>query len=74
MQVTVYSKIECGHCVRAMNALNNRKIPFTELKLGRDFNREELLEQVPTAKTFPVILIDGKHIGGADQLIKLLGE
>ena len=74
MQITIYSKSECGHCVRAVNALNARKIPFTELKLGRDFDREELFKQVPTARTYPVVVIEGKHIGGADQLIKLLGE
>lgn len=74
MQVTIYSKDQCGHCVRAKTALDNRKIPYTELKLGRDFTREQLLEQVPTARTFPVVLVEGKHIGGADQLITLLGN
>lgn len=73
MQVTIYSKTECGHCVRAINALNARKIPFTELKLDRDFKREDLIKQVPTARTYPVVLVEGKHIGGADQLIALLG-
>lgn len=74
MQITIYSKTECGHCVRAKNALDNRKIPYLELKLGRDFDREELFKQVPTARTYPVVVVEGKHIGGADQLIALLGE
>ena len=36
------------------------------LKLGKDFSREELFEQFPTARTFPQIKIDGKVIGGWD--------
>ena len=73
MQVTIYSKTECGACTRAKAALDLRKIPYTELKLGEHFTREELLQQVPTARTFPVVMIEGKHIGGADQLVALLG-
>jgi hypothetical protein len=39
-----------------------------ELKLGVDFSRETLLENYPTAKSFPVITVDGFYIGGYSQL------
>jgi hypothetical protein len=39
-----------------------------ELKLDVDFSRETLLENYPTAKTFPVITVDGFYIGGYSQL------
>lgn len=74
MHITIYSKDSCSHCVRAKSALDERKIPYTELKLGRDFDREALLSKVPTARTFPVVLVEGKHIGGADQLLTFLGK
>lgn len=73
MKITIYSKLDCAHCVRAKNFLDGKNIPYLEMKLGQHFDREELFRQVPTARTYPVVVIDGKHIGGADQLIKLLG-
>jgi len=72
MNIIVYSKPECSHCVRAANFLTAKKIDYTALKLNVNFTREELIEQFPTARTFPVVVIDGVHIGGADQLIDRL--
>jgi glutaredoxin 3 len=37
-------------------------------QLGKDFNREEMLEMFPTARTFPQIIVEGEKIGGYDQL------
>jgi glutaredoxin len=68
MNITVYSKTECGYCTRAKILLEQKQLPFRELQLGRDFNRDELLAAVPNAKTFPVIVIDGEFIGGYDRL------
>lgn len=73
-QITIYSKNNCPHCVRAKLTLTNKGIPFTTLTLDEDFTRDVLLEMFPTAKTFPVIVIDGFYIGGADQLEKLINE
>jgi glutaredoxin-related protein len=36
--------------------------------LDEDFTREQLFEEFPTARTFPQIRVDGKSIGGYDQL------
>ena len=30
--------------------------------------REQLLERYPTARSFPVVIVDGKPIGGFQQL------
>lgn len=37
---------------------------FTEFKLDEDFTRDEIKEKFPTAKTYPIILLDDKYIGG----------
>jgi glutaredoxin len=39
-----------------------------------DFNREEILEQFPNAKTFPQIRVNGTPIGGFDKLGTYLEE
>ena len=68
MIVEVYSKDGCGFCTAAVSLLTNKGIKFTEEKLGVHFTREMLLEKFPHAKTFPVIVVDGMHIGGYIEL------
>lgn len=73
MHFQIYSKDNCPHCRRAVALLTQRNISFEELKLDEDYNREELLEMFPQAKTFPqIVIIDSNdektHVGGADQL------
>lgn len=72
MHVEIYTKAECPACIRAKVRLVNARIPFTEKTLGTHFTREHLLEQYPTATTFPVVVVDGFYIGGANQLDEML--
>lgn len=72
--VVIWSKPDCPYCTRAKSALHSRNIAFEERVLGRDFTREILLESYPTAKSFPVIVIDGFYIGGYTQLEQKLNE
>lgn len=74
MQVTVYSKPDCPYCVNSKSLLQSKNIPYNELKLNEDFTKEFLLELFPNARTFPVIVIDGFHIGGYTQLVQKLNE
>lgn len=68
MLVELYSKDNCDSCTKAKNQLIQAQIPFVEKKLGFDFTREHLLEMYPTAKSFPVVVVDGWYIGGQTQL------
>lgn len=72
--IEIYSKDNCVHCVSAKTLLNTRNKQFTEHKLGVDYTREQLLEKFPNARTFPVVVIDGFHIGGFIELTKILTE
>lgn len=72
--VTIYSKSDCIHCTNAKMLLASRGINYTELKLNEDFSRENLLELFPSAKSFPVIVVDGFNIGGYEQLQQQLNE
>lgn len=68
MIVEIYSKEGCGYCTAAANLLTSKSIRFTEQKLDIHFTREMLIEKFPHAKTFPVIVVDGMHIGGYNEL------
>lgn len=72
--IEIYSKENCTYCVSAKNLLTSRNKLFTEHKLGVDYTREQLLEKFPNAKSFPVIVVDGYHIGGFVELNKILTE
>ena len=39
-----------------------------ERKLGFGWNREQLFEAVPNAKSVPQIFVDGKYVGGFTEL------
>lgn len=65
--IEIYGKDNCPFCDKA-KALCERIGEEYEYKLlGFDFTREELMEQFPTARTFPQIRIDGEAIGGYEN-------
>jgi len=72
--VTVYTKENCIYCTKAKMLLASKGIFYNELKLNEDFSRENLLELYPSVKTFPVIVVDGFNIGGAQELELILNE
>ena len=74
MKIEIYTKPNCSYCVHAKTFLQEKNIQYTEYKLNEDFTREELLNKVPVAKTYPVILIDNKYIGGFSDLKSSLLE
>lgn len=64
----MYSRDGCSYCTMAAALLQQKGIEFLEHKLDVNFTKEFLQEKYPTAKTFPVIVIDGYHIGGYIEL------
>ena len=40
--------------------------------LNVDFNRDDMIEKFPTARTFPQIMIDGKSIGGYTEFERFI--
>jgi glutaredoxin len=41
---------------------------------GEDFDREEMMKEFPTARTFPQIMFNGEKIGGYSSLVELLTD
>jgi glutaredoxin 3 len=76
MKFVVYSKPNCPYCEKAKMTLTNKGYDWAENKLGTDFDRDEMMEMFPQARTFPqvVLLEEGgnTNIGGYDELVKWL--
>tara|TARA_B110000259_G_scaffold70412_2_gene82963 strand:- start:533 stop:766 length:234 start_codon:yes stop_codon:yes gene_type:complete len=66
--VEIYTSKICPYCVRAKKMLNDRDIPYKEIKIDSAQLMEEMLTRSGGRKTVPQIFIDDKHIGGSDDL------
>jgi glutaredoxin-like protein len=71
--VAVFTREGCGFCVRAKGLLNDAGIEFEELLLNRDYT-DQTLRAVSASITYPQVFIDGKHIGGSDELAEWLEQ
>lgn len=74
MHYVIYTKDDCPYCQMAKTELRGVGAFFSEQKLYRDFTREQILEKFPTAKTFPIIVLDGFVLGGYTQLKEHLDQ
>lgn len=65
--VSLFSKAGCPHCARAKELLDAKGLSYEEIELGRDVT-SKTLRNITGQTTTPQVYIDGKHIGGADEL------
>ena len=71
--VILYSKDNCGYCVKAKSLLNNLGLTYTEKKIENFLTTEALFEDIgKNVKSMPQIKINGELIGGYNQLIEYL--
>ena len=70
----VWSKEQCPYCEQAKQLLSQRGITYEEKKIGDGYDREELLEAVPTARSVPQIFLDEQLIGGFTELKQHLSK
>ena len=68
MKAEIFGKTDCIHCEKAKILCSQKGIGFDYQELGKDFEMDLILEKFPGARTFPQIIVDGKHIGGFDDL------
>jgi len=71
-RVIIYSTGTCPICDKTKMLLTKWSIPYTEARV--DLNRDllkEMLELTNHARTVPQIAIDGKWIGGFNELTEL---
>ena len=68
-KVEIYTSPYCGYCSRAKRLLDSKKVDYTEIDVSADDDlRHKMVERAKGRRTVPQIFIDGKHIGGSDDL------
>ena len=74
-QIILYSKKNCGYCVKAKNLLKNLGLEYTEKKFEDFSDVEKLFEDIgKNVKSMPQIKINGELIGGYNQLVEYLAD
>lgn len=71
-KIEIYTKFSCPFCARAKALLGQKGADFAEhdISMGGPL-RAEMLERSGGRQTVPQIFIDGRHIGGSDDLTAL---
>ena len=71
-RVIVYSQPFCGYCSAAKRLLKEKGGEYSEVDVMSEAgHREEMIEGSGARRTVPQIFIDGRHIGGYDDLSAL---
>jgi glutaredoxin 3 len=68
-KVEIYTSMLCGYCHAAKRLLKERGAQFTEYDVGCDAERRARMSERAGGRTsVPQIFIDGRYIGGCDEL------
>ncbi len=70
-KVVIYTTNYCPFCTRAKALLRSKNVDFEEIDVTSDKNLRELAEKSSGRRTVPQIFIDGKSIGGYDDIKQL---
>ena len=71
-KIEIYTTTYCPFCTRAKSLLTRKGVVFTEIDVtDNDALREKMVELSGGRRTVPEIFINGKIIGGYDELSAL---
>ncbi|MES2754456.1 MAG: glutaredoxin 3 [Pseudomonadota bacterium] len=70
--VEIYTKAFCPYCTRAVQLLGSKGVGFEEIDITMGGPRRgEMIQRAGGRTTVPQIFIDGRHVGGSDDLAAL---
>ena len=70
--VFIFSKEGCPFCARAKEMLKQNGLTYEEINLGKDYSTRTL-KAVAGGTTTPQVFIDGKLIGGSEEVAAYFG-
>ncbi len=70
--VEIYTTPTCPYCISAKKLLADKGVAFNEISVAGDpEGRARMTSRASGRTTVPQIFIDGRHIGGCDDLYAL---
>jgi glutaredoxin 3 len=70
-RIQLYSTRWCGYCVRAKALLDAKGLEYEEISLDDDPHFRRNLQELTGGWTVPQIVVDGRPIGGYEELWRL---
>ncbi|MFQ5617648.1 MAG: glutaredoxin 3 [Rhodospirillales bacterium] len=71
-EVDIYTTPFCGFCYRAKALLDKKGVRFTEIDVTvTPGARQEMMERAGGQRKVPQIFVDGRHVGGCEELFDL---
>ncbi|MEM7499216.1 MAG: glutaredoxin 3 [Pseudomonadota bacterium] len=70
--VEIYTTPICPYCMMAKRLLSNKNVAYSEINvMGDSRAKAEMMARADGRHTVPQIFIDGRHVGGCDDLFAL---
>jgi glutaredoxin len=73
-KVVVFSTVYCPYCVAVKNLFKSLSVPYAEYQFDKEsegFEAREYLSDSLNYHTVPMVFINGKFVGGCDDVKKL---
>lgn len=70
-EIIIYTTEICPYCVRAKQLLERKGLQYTEIHVDNNDELREKMIQLSGRRTVPQLFINGKSIGGCDDLYQL---
>ena len=70
-KVVIYTTDPCPYCVRAINFMSEKGIPFEEIDLTDRQDEIDRIKNETGWRTVPIIMIDNQLIGGYTDMKNL---
>ncbi|OGP97766.1 MAG: glutaredoxin 3, partial [Deltaproteobacteria bacterium RBG_16_55_12] len=67
-KVVIYTTTSCPYCTRAKAFLRSKNVDFEEIDVSRDERLQEEIIRLSGRRTVPQIFINGKSVGGFDDI------
>jgi len=68
-RIEIYTTPTCPYCIAAKSLLRRKGISYEETDVSRDPQlRAAMTQRAGGRRTVPQIFVDGRHIGGCDDL------
>jgi|TARA_E500000318_G_scaffold76600_1_gene71247 NADH-dependent peroxiredoxin subunit F len=75
MEIVIYSKNNCVFCNKAKHLVKSLGLTYTEKKMEEFDSPQAMLEDIgKQVRTMPQIKIEGKLVGGYNQLVEYFAD
>lgn len=69
--ITIYTRDGCSFCDKAKSLMTENNIQYSEMSIGKNIQREEVIQKFPEVKLLPIVVsVDGTLLGGYEDLVK----